>query len=70
MMELQKIVTEAEGHIEGLYIVQKISPEDISPPSGHFLKFVRELKGFPFLNTFTIVEFTKQVRHHFAYLEH
>ena len=65
-MKLHKIQIEDKDPIEGLYVVGEISADDITPPSEHFLKAIRQLSGFSFLNALTIDEFTKQVRQRFT----
>jgi hypothetical protein len=60
-MILRKIHTDAEKHLEGVYTVEEISPNDIASPSANFLEVCRNLTSFP-LNTFTIGEFSKEVQ--------
>jgi len=39
-MILRKIHTDAEKHLEGVYTVEEISPNDIASPSANFLEVV------------------------------
>jgi len=64
-MILRKIHTDAEKHLEGVYTVEGISPNDIASPSANFLEVSRNLRSFP-LNTFTIGEFSKEVQRRFT----
>lgn len=65
-MRLSKVATEAGNPIEKLFVVEEISPDDIGPPSEHFLRFIRSVSSFSFVNSFTLGEFTEQVRKRFA----
>lgn len=65
-MVLKKIPTDPKDPIEVLYVVEEISEDDIAPPSTHFLNFLRELPSLSFVNSFTMGEFTDQVRKRFA----
>ncbi|MGP8051431.1 MAG: hypothetical protein ACLPYB_12585 [Desulfobaccales bacterium] len=64
-MKLIKIHTDAEKHVEGMYTVEEISPDDIASPTANFLEVSRNLRSFP-LNTFTIGEFSKEVQRGFT----
>ena len=64
-MKLKNISVEVNDPLERLYDVEEISPDDIVP-SENFLKFIRELKGYSFLNVFTLDELTKQVKQRFT----
>ncbi len=68
-MKLGKITIEAKEPIEELYDVEEILSNDIAPPSEYFLKYIRELSGFSFLNVFTIKEFNKKVQQRFVNVE-
>ena len=48
-----------------IYEVTDIAGNDIRP-SASFLAFVQEQKDFPFLNRFTMNDFTNQVREQYA----
>lgn len=65
-MRLTRVDTEAGDIVERRFIVEDITEDDIGAPSQHFVKFVRGLEGFAFLNTFTMDEFTNQVRQRFV----
>lgn len=65
-MILKRIPTEPKDPVEEFYVVEELSRDDIAPPSKHFLDFIRDLPGFSFVNSFTIGEFTEQVRKRFA----
>lgn len=40
--------------------------EDIGPPTARFMRFVRQLDGFPFLNRWTMPTFMAVVRQRFG----
>ena len=65
-MRLTNDSIEPNDIAESRFTLEDITDEDIGPPSEHFMRIVRDLEGFKFLNSFTIDEFTKQVRQRFA----
>lgn len=65
-MMLKRIKTESKDPVEGLYVVEKISKDDIPKPSRHFIKVMSEVKSLPFLNAFTMEEFINQVQNRFV----
>lgn len=65
-MKVKRIRTKSKDPVEELYTVEGISEDDISDPGKHLHKVIQEINSLPFLNTFTMKEFTKQVREHFV----
>src|SRR3712207_2960810 len=60
--EIETVPVGSKDPVQRYCILVDLSPEDIPPPDRCFLDLTRELAGLPYLNTFTIPEFTKEVR--------
>lgn len=64
-MTIRQVPDQQNTNVATVYEVTEIAPEEIQP-SENFRRFVQEQKEFPFLNRFTLEDFTNQVREQFA----
>jgi hypothetical protein len=55
-----------DKHLEAVYVVDHLRPEEISESSDRFLKFVRETPELSFINKFTLKEFINGVRDRYS----
>lgn len=65
-MDLKKIVTGMGDPVKEHYTVEDITLDDIAPPSEHFLRVVRKMGEFSFVNSFTTDNFTEEIRKRFV----
>lgn len=52
---------------EEQYMIEDVSVGDVAPATKHLREFVQELKGYPFINYFTLDELTEQAKKRFTH---